>query len=153
MLGHVTHVTVYVNDQDAALAFYRDMLGFEPLMDAEFQPGMRWVTVRPPGGQVEIVLFKAFDGPTGKKEAGGFVHHHPAGIVALEAKAIYRPVAAGEGEGKGRQPTPDRLEEKGNRQGNQSGDGPRATIASPHTPQQQTAAKEGRNHSSHWQAA
>ncbi|MCC7479364.1 VOC family protein [bacterium] len=72
MLGHVTHVTVYVNDQDAALDFYRDKLGFELVTDSDMQPGMRWLTVRPPGGQAQIVLFKAFDGPMGKKEAGGW---------------------------------------------------------------------------------
>lgn len=89
----------------------------------------------------------------GKEEPGSFVHHHPTGIVPLEAKATYRPIATGNGESKGSQPSPDRLQEEGNRQGKKSGDGPRATIAASDTPQQQTAAKEGRNHSSHWQAA
>jgi catechol 2,3-dioxygenase-like lactoylglutathione lyase family enzyme len=36
------------NDPDAALAFYRDALGFELRNDVGFN-GMRWLTVGPPG--------------------------------------------------------------------------------------------------------
>ncbi|NGM13059.1 VOC family protein [Verrucosispora sp. WMMA2044] len=35
-------------DADAALAFYRDLLGFEVRNDVGYQ-GMRWITVGPPG--------------------------------------------------------------------------------------------------------
>ena len=43
------------NDPDAALAFYRDILGFEVRNDVGYQ-GMRWLTVGPPGQPVSIVL-------------------------------------------------------------------------------------------------
>ncbi|WP_341720079.1 VOC family protein [Micromonospora sp. FIMYZ51] len=36
------------NDPDAALAFYRDVLGFEVRNDVGYD-GMRWITVGPPG--------------------------------------------------------------------------------------------------------
>ena len=36
------------NDPEAALAFYRDTLGFEVRLDVGFE-GMRWITVGPPG--------------------------------------------------------------------------------------------------------
>ena len=36
------------DDPDAALAFYRDTLGFEVRMDVGYK-GMRWITVGPPG--------------------------------------------------------------------------------------------------------
>ena len=36
------------DDADAALAFYRDVLGFEVRADVGYQ-GMRWLTVGPPG--------------------------------------------------------------------------------------------------------
>src|SRR3954471_17539286 len=36
------------DDPDAALAFYRDTLGFEVRNDVGYG-GMRWITVRPPG--------------------------------------------------------------------------------------------------------
>jgi uncharacterized glyoxalase superfamily protein PhnB len=36
------------DDPDAALAFYRDTLGFEVRLDVGYN-GMRWITVGPPG--------------------------------------------------------------------------------------------------------
>ena len=36
------------DDADAALAFYRDVLGFELRLDVGYE-GMRWLTVGPPG--------------------------------------------------------------------------------------------------------
>ncbi|MGG5257208.1 VOC family protein [Phycicoccus avicenniae] len=45
-----------VPDQDAALAFYRDVLGCELVVDAEIWPGARLVQVQPPGSDVAIVL-------------------------------------------------------------------------------------------------
>jgi catechol 2,3-dioxygenase-like lactoylglutathione lyase family enzyme len=36
------------DDPDAALAFYRDILGFEVRNDVGYE-GMRWITVGPPG--------------------------------------------------------------------------------------------------------
>jgi uncharacterized glyoxalase superfamily protein PhnB len=45
------------DDPDAALAFYRDTLGFEVRNDVGYQ-GMRWITVGPPGQPgTSIVLY------------------------------------------------------------------------------------------------
>lgn len=45
------------NDPDAALAFYRDTLGFEVRKDVGYN-GMRWITVGPPGQPgTSIVLY------------------------------------------------------------------------------------------------
>ena len=44
----VRTVAIAVADQDRAVDFYVDRLGFEKRMDAEFQPGMRWIEVAPP---------------------------------------------------------------------------------------------------------
>jgi uncharacterized glyoxalase superfamily protein PhnB len=45
------------NDPDAALAFYRDTLGFEVRNDVGYQ-GMRWITVGPAGQPgTSIVLY------------------------------------------------------------------------------------------------
>ncbi|MEU6014970.1 VOC family protein [Streptomyces sp. NPDC047515] len=47
---------IAVDDHDKALAFYRDVLGFEVRNDVGFE-GMRWVTVGSPSQpDVEIVL-------------------------------------------------------------------------------------------------
>ena len=44
------------DDPDAALAFYRDLLGFEVRNDVEYG-GMRWISVGPPGQPgISIVL-------------------------------------------------------------------------------------------------
>lgn len=56
MLTDVTHVTVLVEDADEAKAWYTDVFGFEERSDEEFGPGMRWVTVAPPGSGTEVVL-------------------------------------------------------------------------------------------------
>ena len=50
--------TVYlaVSDQDRALAFYRDILGFEVRTDTEFGEGFRWIEVAPAGAYTVIAL-------------------------------------------------------------------------------------------------
>ncbi len=61
MLGQVTHVTVNVKDQDQALDFYQNKLGFDVVADMSTEMDdhkMRWVTVRPQGGNgPEIALW------------------------------------------------------------------------------------------------
>ena len=50
MLKQLTHVNVWVRDQDEALAFYTEKLGME-LRDDVTMPemgGFRWLTARPP---------------------------------------------------------------------------------------------------------
>lgn len=58
MITKVGTVSLFVNDQDAAKAFYTEKLGFEVHEDAPFGPGMRWLSVAPPGAETEIVLYK-----------------------------------------------------------------------------------------------
>jgi catechol 2,3-dioxygenase-like lactoylglutathione lyase family enzyme len=50
--------TVYlsVNDQDRALTFYRDVLGFEVRTDTKFGESIRWVEVAPAGAYTVIAL-------------------------------------------------------------------------------------------------
>ena len=47
--------SIYVLDQDEALTFYTDVLGLEVSADVNFG-AMRWLTVRVPGDQKEILL-------------------------------------------------------------------------------------------------
>src|SRR5512143_2073247 len=48
MITKVTHVTVWVKDQDEALKFYRDKLGFKVSSDDSTTiPNYRWLTVAP----------------------------------------------------------------------------------------------------------
>jgi predicted enzyme related to lactoylglutathione lyase len=68
-VSHISVVTVNVTDQDEALRFYTERLGFEKRNDAPMGEGMRWLTVAPAGAATEIVLARGFgDGgpPLGK---------------------------------------------------------------------------------------
>ncbi len=56
MIERVSHVTVLVRDSDEALDFYTKKLGFEKVEDAKMPSGDRWLTVRPKGDDVQIVL-------------------------------------------------------------------------------------------------
>ena len=48
MITKVTHASIWVKDQDEALKFYRDKLGFKVVSDdAASMPGYRWLTVAP----------------------------------------------------------------------------------------------------------
>ena len=53
---------VPVSDQDRALAFYADTLGFGKGTDFEYADGERWVEVLPPGGGVALALVPQRDG-------------------------------------------------------------------------------------------
>jgi catechol 2,3-dioxygenase-like lactoylglutathione lyase family enzyme len=55
---------VPVRDQDRALAFYADTLGFERGIDFSYADGERWVEVLPPGGGVALALVAERDGAT-----------------------------------------------------------------------------------------
>ena len=58
-LTDVRTVAVSVTDQDRALSFYVDTLGFEKRMDAQIGDGLRWIEVAPPGAGTSIALAPA----------------------------------------------------------------------------------------------
>jgi len=47
MIRKMSHATVFVGNQDEALQFYRDKLGFEIRTDAKVSDDFRWLTVSP----------------------------------------------------------------------------------------------------------
>ena len=49
MISRMSHATVYVTDQEQALEFYRDKLGFKVTTDVTMDGGFRWLTVAPAG--------------------------------------------------------------------------------------------------------
>ncbi len=55
-LRNVSVISVYVSDQDKALDFYVNKLGFAPGTDATFGEGMRWLEVKPPEGELVVAL-------------------------------------------------------------------------------------------------
>ena len=63
MLQKLSHVTVWVLDQERAHAFYTGKLGFEVRTDQSFG-GFRWLTVGPKGQRdMELVLLPVAPGP------------------------------------------------------------------------------------------
>ena len=55
-ITHVNIITINVKDQDEALRFYTERLGFEKRTDAPMGEGMRWLTVAPAGSSTEFML-------------------------------------------------------------------------------------------------
>jgi len=72
MISRLAVATIYVRDQDEALSYYTDKLGFEKRTD-ETVEGFRWLTVAPKGQrEVEILLMQAISeeqrGMVGKQD-------------------------------------------------------------------------------------
>ena len=55
----LTHVTIVVKDQNAALEFYTKKMGFEKKADYQNPGQPRWLTVAPKGQAIEMVLYQA----------------------------------------------------------------------------------------------
>ncbi|MEU2428938.1 VOC family protein [Streptomyces sp. NPDC007861] len=71
---HASFVTLPVSDQDRALAFYTEVLGFDVTADLQVPPG-RWLQVAPKGAQTVFTL----SGPG----MGGFTPGSTRGIMLV----------------------------------------------------------------------
>jgi len=70
MITRLSHVSIFVLDQDSAYTFYVNTLGFKVHTDAPMGPGMRWLTVCPPEQpDLEITLLPVQEGMMFKGEA------------------------------------------------------------------------------------
>lgn len=70
MISRMSHATIYVTDQDQALEFYRDKLGFKVTTDVTMDGGFRWLTVAPKDQtDFEIVLMEPKPGFMFEEEA------------------------------------------------------------------------------------
>lgn len=84
-LSDVRCVAVPVRDQDAAIGFYVDTLGFELRLDTPISETMRWIEVAPPGAATSLALVTGEDNPapggdTGVRFAVGDVEAEHAGM-------------------------------------------------------------------------
>ena len=61
-ITEVGTVMVPVSDQDAAISFYTEKLGFELRGDTPYGEGERWVEVAPPGAATTIALVPPREG-------------------------------------------------------------------------------------------
>jgi catechol 2,3-dioxygenase-like lactoylglutathione lyase family enzyme len=74
MITKLSHVTVFVNNQDEARDFYVNKLGFEVRTDQTMDGGFRWLTVGPKTQkELEIVLMEPKVGPMFDEEAAAAV--------------------------------------------------------------------------------
>src|SRR5207253_9541106 len=77
MIEKLTHVPIVVSDQEKALKFYMEVLGFEKRADYQNPGSPRWLTVAPKGTDVEMILFEGkykLD-PRAPPEAGSGGNH------------------------------------------------------------------------------
>jgi catechol 2,3-dioxygenase-like lactoylglutathione lyase family enzyme len=70
MIQRLSHVTIYVLDQDEAYDFYVNKLGFDVKMDAKMDNGFRWLTLCPKGQpDLQIVLMPTGPSPMMDQES------------------------------------------------------------------------------------
>ena len=69
MIKGVKFVSIPVRDQDQALAFYTEKLGFSIMTDQPFDDKQRWIELGIAGAETRVVLFT----PSGQEDRiGGF---------------------------------------------------------------------------------
>jgi catechol 2,3-dioxygenase-like lactoylglutathione lyase family enzyme len=97
--------TVYlpVSDQDRALAFYRDALGFEVRADTGYDEGFRWVEVAPAGAYTVIALVPPMreedPKPGGQAPFGFDTPDLEAAMAELSSRGVeFEDVMGGEGQ-------------------------------------------------------
>lgn len=94
MISKLSHVSIFVLDQNSAYDFYVSKLGFTVHTDAEMGPGARWLTVCPPEQpDLEISLMPIAEGMMFNKEAAeqmrNLVKKGTFGFGVFECKDIY----------------------------------------------------------------
>jgi predicted enzyme related to lactoylglutathione lyase len=70
MIRGVKFVSIPVVDQDRALAFFTEKLGFRVTTDQPFNEKQRWIELAIPGAETGVVLFSTPGGP----QPGGFMN-------------------------------------------------------------------------------
>ena len=93
MIARITHITVFVLDQDRALDFYVNKLGFKKGTDIPMGPGARWLTVTPPEQpELEVALLPTAEwGAWDAQKAAtmrGLVEQGMFGFAAFKCKDV-----------------------------------------------------------------
>ena len=57
MIRGIKFISIPVTNQDAALAFYTEKLGFKVKTDQAMGPGQRWIELTIPGSDTGLALF------------------------------------------------------------------------------------------------
>jgi catechol 2,3-dioxygenase-like lactoylglutathione lyase family enzyme len=69
-MNKIGHVTLLVKDQDEALKFYTEKLGFQKRQDLEIAEKVRWVTVSPKGQSDLELTFVVADSEEKRRAVG-----------------------------------------------------------------------------------
>jgi catechol 2,3-dioxygenase-like lactoylglutathione lyase family enzyme len=82
-IRHIGTVMVPVTNQDKALDFYTDKLGFEKRTDTPYGEGDRWIEVAPPGAETTVALVPPREGEdAGIQTRTGFTTEDIDGVHA-----------------------------------------------------------------------
>lgn len=84
MITHIKFVGIPVRDQDRALKFYTEKLGFELATDQPFNDQQRWIELRIAHSQTRVVLFT----PEGHENRIGTFFN--GSIACDDVEATYR---------------------------------------------------------------
>jgi len=80
MIKKLNFVGIPTRDQDRALAFWTEKIGFSVATDRPMGPGQRWIELTIPGAQTAIVLFT----PEGHEDRIGTFFNGSFGCDSVE---------------------------------------------------------------------
>jgi catechol 2,3-dioxygenase-like lactoylglutathione lyase family enzyme len=88
MIKGIKFISIPVSDQNRALTFYTEKLGFRVVTDQEFGPGRRWIELAIPGHDTGVVLFT----PEGHESRIGTFY--PASLFCDDAHKTFSELTA-----------------------------------------------------------
>jgi len=88
MISHIKFVSVPVRDQNRALDFYTEKLGFTIITDQPFDEKQRWIELRIPKAETRVVLFT----PEGQEDRIG--SFSPLVFACANVEATYTELKA-----------------------------------------------------------
>ena len=88
MIKQLKFVSIRVRNQDRALAFWTEVMGFRVATDQPMGEGMRWIELKIPGAQTGIVLFT----PPGEESLVG--SFSGMSFMVDDVEATYRELTA-----------------------------------------------------------
>jgi len=84
MITHIKFVSIPTRDQDAALVFYTEKLGFRVITDQPFDEKQRWIELRVGASDTRFVLFT----PDGQEDRIGSFFN--GSLACDNVQATYR---------------------------------------------------------------
>ncbi len=92
MIKYIHSAAVCVRDQDAAVDFYVNKLGFEKRRDDPFGEESRWIEIGPPGAETVLALLRPQD--MGRSPEEGIGAFTGISLIAEDINATYEQLSA-----------------------------------------------------------